>query len=395
MRPALLVFMKEAREMARDRRVVNAAFVAPVFMIMMFIVLFGFIETKVSKKQSLEMAFVKDSSNPMVANLEKAKDVKVTLVDDVAKGLALMKDGKVRAVVEFSPHFEQGLADGTASVTAHYDSTEPLSSMAMGAVRGMVDQMNKESAREVLKAKGVSEKLAEPVRFKQKDEQKAEGLGGSIIIGLIPYLVVLWAFYGGFSTVSDLVAGEKERGTMETLLISPISRSQVALGKFLALAAICLLSSLTTVVGVLLMGFIKLDLTKAMFPSGFHISFLAVLGLLAVLLPLVMMFAGMLLAVSAYAKNVREAQTYLTLVSFVVLMPAIFSQFIGFTGAQKELWVRLTPVLNSAVAIKEALLNELELGPLLMTAGVSLVLAMLVLRVAFWLFGREQILTRV
>ena len=90
----------------------------------------------------------------------------------------------------------------------------------------------------------------------------------------------------------------------------------------------------------------------------------------------------------------REAQTYLTLVGFLVIMPAIFSQFIGFTDSQNALWVRLTPVLNSAVALKEALVGELELVPFLMTVGISLALAAIALRVCFWLFSREQILTR-
>ena len=76
-------------------------------------------------------------------------------------------------------------------------------------------------------------------------------------------------------------------------------------------------------------------------------------------------------------------------------MPAIFSQFIGFTGAQKEMWVRWTPVLNSAVAIKEALLGSLDIVPFLVTAGVSLALGLAMLRVAVRLFDREQILTRV
>jgi sodium transport system permease protein len=394
-RPALIIFFKEAREMLRDKRVVNAAFVAPVFMIILFVLVFGLIETKVKRKPDLRLAFVRDAGNPLIEALEKSGEVKVTLVDSVQEGLGLMDEGKVRAVVEFGPDFAAALGRGDAKVTAHYESTEPLSSIAMAAVRGIVEQMNKESARTVMSQNGIDRKLAEPIAFEQKDVQKQEGLGASMIVSLVPYLIVLWAFYGGFSTVTDLVAGEKERGTMETLLVSPVTRNQVALGKFLALSVICLVSSLTTLVGVLAVGLLKLDLTKALFPSGLDVSFLAVVEMFGVLIPLVVLFASMLIAVSAYAKNAREAQTYLTLVSFVVLMPAIFSQFIGFTGAKDEAWVRLTPVLNSAVALKEALLDELALDDFLMTVGVSLVLGLLMLKVAFWLFRREQILTRV
>ncbi len=381
--------------MLRDKRVVNAAFIAPVFMIVMFIFLFGFLQQTVSKKPETKLAFLKDESNPLIAVLQTNKSIKLTFVEDAEEGIQQLTDAKVGAFVECGPNFAEALARADATVTAHYDSTEPLSSIAMSVVRGIVAELNKESARAVMRKNGIPEKFAEPIAFIQKDEQKAEGIGGSMIIGLIPYLIVLWAFYGGFSTVSDLVAGEKERGTMETLLIAPIKRKHVALGKFFALAVICLTSSLTTLVGVMVIGLIKLDITKAMFPTGLHVSFLSIVELLGILIPLVVLFASLLLAVSAYAKNVREAQTYLTLVSFVVLMPAIFSQFIGFTGAQKELWVRFTPILNSAVAIKEALLTNLEVVPFLITAGVSLLLGLVMLRVAVWLFNREQILTRV
>ncbi len=381
--------------MIRDKRVINAAFVAPIFMIAIFILLFGFIENKVSKKPDLRLAFLHDESNPMLDQLRDAEGVDLVMVDNLEAGVEMLRDRKVRAVMVFSPGFVEGVAGGTAEVTAHYLSTEPLSQIAMGSVRRMVEQINKEAVKVVLREHNIDERLSEPVKFKEVDEKSAEGLGASMIIGLIPYLIVLWAFYGGFSSVSDLVAGEKERGTMETLLISPVKRSEVAYGKTLALTAICLVSSLTTLVGVLAIGLLRLEVTDALFPSGMHVSALAILGLFGVLLPLVVLFASLLIAVSAYAKNVREAQTYLTLVSFVVLMPAIFSQFIGFTGAQNEAWVRWTPILNASVAIKEALLNELEVVPFLITALSSLAIGLVLLKVAVGLFSREQILTRV
>jgi len=381
--------------MIRDKRVIHAAFIAPIFMIALFIFLFGFIETKVVQKPNIKLTIVRDETNAMLDLLKEAEDINVTEVKDLDTGLQKLKDGETRAVVEFSPDFAQGMIDGDAVITAHYDSSEPLSQIAMAAVRGMVEALNKETAKAVLLENGISENLIEPVSFEKDDQKSTEGLAGSMIISLLPYLIVLWAFYGGFSLVSDLVAGEKEKGTMETLLISPVTRNQVVLGKFLSLASVCFVSSLTTLVGVLLVGSLQFDLTRALFPSGLHLSFLSILEIGAILIPLVALFAGVMLSVSAYAKNVRESQTYLTLVSFLVIMPAIFSQFIGFTDSQNALWVRLTPVLNSAVALKEAMTGDLETLPFLMTVGTSLVLAGVAVWISFRLFNREQILTRV
>ena len=381
--------------MLRDKRVILGAFVAPVFIIVLFIFLFGFLQMSVVDKPKITLTIVRDESNAMLDRLSEVEGVTINLVDDLEAGLALLDDGETRAVVEFSPNFAEGLLSGEAVVTAHYDSDETLSTIAMAAVRGMVAEMNKESVRVMFKESGLPEQMAEPVAFEQVDEKIGEGLGGSMIVGLLPYLIVLWALIGGISTVSDLVAGEKERGTMETLLISPVHRSQIVLGKFLSLTAVCFVSSLTTLVAVVIVGSLRFELTEALFPTGLHLSLLSIVEIGAILIPLVMFFAGVMLSVSAFAKNVREAQTYLTLVSFLVIMPAVFSQFIGFTESQNELWVRLTPILNSAIALKEALVGELEFVPFLMTVGISLALAAIALRVSVWLFSREQILTRV
>ena len=390
----MLIWAKEAREMFRDKRVIQAAFVAPIIMIVLFIFLFGFLETKLKRNPDIKLTVVRDETNQMLDQLEEAENISITQVDDVEAGLALLADNETRAVIEFSPNFADGMQHGDAVVTAHYDSDETLSLIAMSAVREMVEEMNKESVRATFVNSGLPERMAEPVTFEREDEKSGEGLGGSMLVSLLPYLIVLWAFIGGMSTVSDLVAGEKERGTLETLLISPVRRSQVVLGKFLSLSAVCFVSSLTTLVGVVIVGSFKFEMTEALFPDGLRLSLLAIVEIGAILIPLVMLFAGVMLSVSAFAKSVREAQTYLTLVSFLVIMPAIFSQFIGFTESQNALWVRLTPVLNSAIALKEALVGELEFVPFLMTVGVSLALAAAAIWASFWLFSREQILTR-
>lgn len=394
MSPVLTVIRKEAREMLRDKRVVYAAFIAPIIMIVLFILLFGWLTTKVGDRTQIKLAIVRDSNNLLSDQLTQSKEVNVSVVDSLDQGLALLADGKVGALVEFSAGFTDSFVAGEAGVIVHFDSSETLSTIALSVVRKTIEEFNKQSARAVLEQHSLPAALAEPIKFTPKDEKKSDGLGGSLIIGLIPYLIVLWAFYGGFSAVSDLIAGEKERGTMETLLVSPITRKQAAFGKYFALAILCMTSSLTTLVGVVVVGTLNLPLTKELFPTGLHISILTALELLAILVPLVLFFAGVLVSVSAYAKNVREAQTHLTVVSFLVIMPAVFSQFIDLTGAKNATWVAWTPILNAAVVLKDALTGSLQIGNLFATVVTSLVLAFVSVSATVWLFRREQILAR-
>ncbi len=394
-RPILNVIKKEAKEMLRDKRVVHAAFVAPVFMIVLFILLFGWLTTKVGDRTEVKLAILQQAPNQLGDILISSQDVDVSLVESIDEGLALLKDKKVGAFVEFSPEFSQSFVAGEAKTITHYDSSETMSSISLAFVRKTTEELNKQSSRAALVSAGLPASLAEPIKFEAVDEKQGEGLGGSLIIGLIPYLIVLWAFYGGFSAVSDMIAGEKERGTMETLLVSPITRRQAALGKFFALTVLCMTSSLTTLLGVMVVGTLNLPLTQKLFPTGLQVSLLSSIELVAILVPLVLFFAGVLVSVSAYAKNVREAQTLLTLVSFLVIMPAVFSQFIGLTGAQNAPWVAWTPILNAAVSLKDALTGTLEVRLLFATIATSLFLACVSLSATIWLFKREQILTRI
>ncbi len=396
MRGVLLIFRKETREMLRDRRVITGAFVAPIFLIVMMLALFGFVSDTIKKPKAPKLAIIASHTpSDFERKLSESRDLQVTQASSRAEGQKLLEEGKVKAVLEFDPDFETELAKGGAKLTVYYDDDEPTSQIAVGALEASVSKANHDAVAELFKGKGLSSGLAEPIVLEKKAVPKPEGIGSSMLVGLLPYLIVIWAFYGGFSIVSDLVAGEKERGTMETLLITPAHRWQIALGKFLALCTVCFVSAMTSLVGVVVVGVLNLPFTKNLFPEGVHFSITAIGAIMLVLIPLVGFFGGVLLAVSAYAKNMREAQTYLTLVSFIVLMPAIFSQFIGFTDLGKQAWVAFTPILNSSVAIREALLGKPDWGHIGIAVGINLVFAALGVRLVVWLFNREQILGRV
>lgn len=396
MNPILQVFLKETREMMRDKRVISGAFVMPVFLIILMIMLFGFIESSVNVSKAPTIHVVKpDSPNPLLDGLRAQDKLRVKEVESEAAGRILLSSGKARLVVVFEPGFAEKLGHGTATIRALHDSNETTSQIALGVFRELVSNLNQATVKALLQSRGLPASATESIRVDAQDTAKKAGLGATPLVGLLPYLIVLWAFYGGMSIVGDLVAGEKERGTLETLLIAPISRTSIAFGKFLALCVVCLLSSMTSFVGLLLVGAAGLPQTKSLFPDGVHVGFGTILGVVAALVPLVAFFASLLLAVSAWAKNMREAQTYLTLVSFVVLMPAIFSQVIGFTDLGQQAWVAWTPILNTALCLREALLGKLTLGTLLPAIATSVVLALIGMQAVSVLFRRESILSRV
>lgn len=380
--------------MLRDRRVITGAFIMPVVLIFLMMQLFGFIGSSV-QKQRRSMIYVVESKVPnrLVDQLKSDPEAHIKFVADEAAGKKLVESGEAKLVLSFPPTFDQDLKNGSANVKAIYDSSETTSQIVLSVFQGRVEHFNMETLKATLKAKGLPESLTEALKV-DKVDMAPEKKGSELLIGLLPYMIVLWAFYGGFSIVGDMVAGEKERGTLETLLISPASRSEIALGKFFALALVCLISSMTSLLGLGLASVIKPQGSREMFESGMSLSIGTIAQMLAVLVPLVLFFAAILLAVSAWAKNMRECQTFLTLVSFVVLLPAIFSQVIGLTDMAKQTWVMFTPVLNAAVCLRQAIQGKPDTTILLATILSSLVLAGIGVAIVVRLFKREQILVR-
>lgn len=382
--------------MLRDRRVVTGAFVGPVVLLVVLIMLIGALEnaTKDDRATTLHAVYSADAKPALIQAMEQVPNLKLVPIADEAQGRKLLEEGDAKVVLVFGEDFDAKLKDsGQAPLKALYDEREPRSMLGLAMVREIVGKTNEGVLKGVLQAQGLPPGTAEPIKLEPTDVGKDQP-GAASLASLLPYLIVLWAFYGGMSIVADMVAGEKERGTLETLLISPVSRSDIAIGKFLALSLVCLASSLATLISLIVVAALRLPAAATLFPDGFSLSLTQVLAIFAVLLPLVAMFAALLLAVSAWAKNMREAQTYLTLISFIVIIPAIFSQFIGFTDLGQSMVVRIAPVLNTAVVIREALLGKIDLAGLGITVAVSLALAALAIWWSVRMFTREQVVAR-
>lgn len=391
----LLIYKKELRDMFRDRRVRSTALITPVVMMWVFMYLFGFLGETVTKPNNVKIHVVKPS--PFIEQFLQSKKFAPLEVNSVEEGENLIKKGDSRLVIQFPP----GLTsfDNITSqqvVRVFYDPKQELSQLTLGQLEGVFAEQNKQLLEKQLEAHGLPSSQSELVKL----DSVAVQVGGKaetsqLLIGLLPYLVILWAFLGGVSIATELVAGEKEKNTLETLLISPVTRGQIALGKWLSLSTVCLLSSVMTFVGLFIFAGLNMPGTKTLFPHGVGISPGTGLLVLAILIPMVAFFASLLLAVSTYAKNTREAQGYLAGINFIVILPAMMSQFIGYTEFANSQYLYLVPVLNTATIIRQVLQAKIDWGGVGITVGISLVLALLAMRLSIKLFTREQVLTRV
>lgn len=389
MRPILHVFSKEIREIVRDKRVRNAATFMPLFIVAMMMSLFGFIGG-IANKDAKRKVHVVASNSPLLAEIRKAKNLEIIEVPSEAEGVRLIQDGKARLLALFPPK-----TDAKDRVVLRFDPKEDAAQIAKGAFQAALAPQIAAHTAATLAGVGLKPDDLMPIDFQEKPVQVGEGAGASgLLVGFLPYLLVLFTFTGGVALAADLVAGEKERSTLETLLIAPVRRTEIVLGKFLALATVCVVAAISGLLGFVVAALMKLG-GDLVFKSGLGLTPLGVVETFLILLPLAATFSGVLIAVSAYARNTREAQTYLGLLNLVVMIPAVFSQIIGLTEIGSAPWLPFVPILGAASGIRAILLGKATAMAIVGPVAVGVVLAGLALFAAIRLFHRESVLLRV
>ncbi len=244
-----------------------------------------------------------------------------------------------------------------------------------------------------LARKGLTERFLEPFELRLWDEAAAAGPRLSaidLVVRVFPFMLVMWSLAGALYPAVDLCAGEKERGTMETLLITPAGRAEIVMGKFLT---IWVFSSGTGILNLLSMG-LTTSAFSAYLPHG-GISILALFWCVVLALPQSAFFSALSLAIGAYARSTKEGQYYL-MPLFVLTMPLIFLTLAP--GVQLNPLYSLVPVTGVALLMQRLMTaSSLTEVPWAYFVPVLLPIALyswLALRWAIEQFNREEVLFR-
>jgi len=381
------VLGKELRETLRDRRTLFIMIVVPVLLypgmliMMEQITMFG---QRSMQGREVRVAVVGEA-NGARAFLERAGDLQVLHSTEFPE--ALLSSGRIDAVVVFPA--EPWQEDRTNVVRVHYDGAYDRSSRAHGLVRQRLEEWGDSLLVSRLRRQGLSAEYARPLSIRDSSVASAERMGGYALGRFLPLLLILMTVLGTFYPSIDLAAGEKERGTLETLLSAPVSGDQVVIGKFIAAAlmgfaaaALNLLSMLLTFQsGVLSFGG-ALDLQ-------FSIPLGAILAILAVLLLLSVLFSSLFLGLAVRSHSFKEAQNALTPVYLMSVIPAMLAMMPGveFTTA-----MALIPVAGVAFLFRDLMSGTLHVEAAAIAVLATILYASIALAFASRAFGREDIL---
>ena len=220
-----------------------------------------------------------------------------------------------------------------------------------------------------------------------QDEQKA---GGKALGMMLPYFVTILLFAGAMGLGTDMVAGEKERGTMASMLVAPIKRSSIVLGKVFALMIISGISSVVYV--AVMVGFLP-QMMGAYGSEGLGLSLEVgqVLMMAFLLIAIAFLYSGIIVLISVFAKDTKEASSYIMPVYMLILILGIATMF---TTQNIENWYYAVPVFNTALALQGILTGDVSVMQYAVTLAETLILGMILITVIAKAFESEKVMAK-
>jgi sodium transport system permease protein len=394
-----VVYRKELREALRDRRTLVSSLLVPLIIFPLLTAGLGAAISALIGKSKQEVPTVMvlggEDSPGILAQLRESKEIKI--VPTTADWKDEIVDKQIRAAIEIPAGFEQDLAhQKPTTLQIHNYNGDMKSGIATDKIEKSLEKYRDQIVHETLAAQNVPDSALKPFEIKENNVAPPEKVGGAAFGGVIGYMVILLCLVGSMYPAMDLTAGEKERGTMETILSSPIARVDLVLGKFfLVLTAALVTAGLSvTSMGV---SFAVLERVHAFDKAGegaaqmqLQIHFTTVLSIFIMVLPIAVLFAAGVMTIALFAKSYKEAQSYISPLMFVVIIPAVAAMLpIDLTAK-----LSLVPILNASLLCKELVTGTYHWNFIAIIFLSTCVYAGVALFLAVKMFQREDVLFR-
>jgi len=386
MHTILTVIKKELIDTLRDRRTLISAIIMPALLLP--IMLYGFtkLQTTIMKKEEskkLKVALL-DAPAMFATTFDTSK---YQLLSDVSieEGRDAILNDSLDAMVAFVDGYANKVNNsGTGKVNMWYKSTnlsvkDRLSTIVDDYEQGILDTRIVDLS--------LTKEAINPIELYQYDIAPKKEQLGKLAGGILPYLFIIFCFTGCMYPGLDLITGEKERGTIETLLTVPASRFKILLGKVITIALVGLAAAVMTILGLVAALKFLPDIPEDLLETISNIiQFKYVMMLFIMIFPLSFFFAGMISAMVVKAKSFKEAQSILTPISFVIIMPAL----IGMMPGIELTWATAAiPILNIALATKEIVAGTINMGHYFFIVASLVVIAIVAVFISYKQFSKE------
>jgi len=393
LRTVKTIYLKELLETIRDRRTLVAMIIVPLLLFPVMMVGIGWFTATETKKMAEEVAnvvIIGPEHAPQLCRLiEKSGMLSRRTESDPRQALA---NKRIQIIMEIPAGCESKIARGEpVNLSLIFDAAIMKSKVAHNKLAAILEDYKQDIIKQRFQARNIDRAILAPFEIQDQNVATEEKMTGMLLGMILPYIVIILMLTGAMYPAIDLTAGEKERGTMETLLISPATRSELVLGKFLTVFTAAMITAFLATISM----FATLGAGIAFLPEvtrmlTFSIQFGAVFIMLFLLIPVGMIFSAVLMSIALFARSYKEAQSYISPLMILVILPVM----IPVLAPTMEINTRLTwvPIMNVSLILKDVFLGSYKWGYIGLIFASTGLYAAIALYISTWLFKQEQVL---
>lgn len=385
------IFRKEIKEVLRDKRMIYLIILLPFFTYPVLFTLIG----KVGQNQQEKM---KEEKVTMLVNPE-AGDSPIVKTLEAMPNLDVQRLGFNREMIDTMSSTiglqinEQEDSTRDLSITIYYDDSKDLLSVRKRQIVGVIKAYEEQIVQQRLANRDLPPEFIDPVLLEEINLASDEQIAGKILGSFLPMLLLIFIFVGCIYIAIDITSGEKERKTLQSLFTAPIHVPEIIAGKFLAVFTVGLVSALMNVLSLMVAMLIQVRLmggADAMGTFAISISTEGWLWIGLIVFLTTIFLAALTLAVVQLANSYKEAQSYVSPLMMVVIIPAVLSQM---PGMELTMSTAMIPMLNIALALGAVLKGSYDIVLIAAVAASVVVYAALALWLASRVFKNEDVTT--
>lgn len=406
----MIILKKELKRIFTDRRLVLMLVVLPLVMLPLMYSFMG----RASKSRRNDIAeyhsrvavLINDNSGNFADILFTALEpmnTQIFLIDEVQMDSIsqLVTDGDMEVILVVPDDADGSLEAGTPiELSLYHNSTADYSESAIQQLFTFIGMLNEYLVEERISEAGLSPDVLTAVSMNSGTDPGVYDLAGEgsligkIIGMMVPFFIVIYLFANSMKVGLDSVAGEKERGTLAILLVNQVGRLSIVLGKMFSVMTAAIVGAVSSAIGLKIASRYLIDMASdgSGSVSEFTMGTTDFLQFGIIVIPLAVLISSIVLLVSTFARNVKEGQGMIMPVYVAVMVMGITTMQ---SGDIPPGWMRIAPIFNSLVVLKDVFLNNAVWQNIIFATGTSLVFSAILIFVTLRMFNNERILFRV
>ena len=395
------LLIKEIRHLFRDTKTIIQTVVVPTFLTPLLI---GGIVWYISSiaieesKKDYEVAIYDANNTELITKFDEAERLNISKYESTQDVIDSVTNDNSEIGIVLDDLFKQNINDNISSTVTIYSKNIDTFSQAKSLAEDIIDNYENDERLERLSSLNLDEEFINPIEVLEEDLTSEKEAAGSFFGGILAFFFVMYVITGSMYPAIDLGAGEKERGTMETLISTNISSLEIIIGKMFSVTASAVLTATFSLLGfiiplLIIFFFYANSIPESLFDTlSSLVNPIAFLGIFGLIIPLSILMGALLLAVSVYSKNTKEAGLLLGNLVIVFFLPAYIPLF--NPGLELDFVGSLIPCYNLALLTNSLIAENTNWLLYCSALGSTVIYCCIAIYITYIMFDDEKIIFR-